>query len=239
MGTADVNPERAIVAIAAESREFDGLLRHATQQRPLAGPIVFAREAEVDGVRWILAANGPGARLAAEAVRFALSAAAPRALVSTGFCGSLEPDWPEGDIVVATEVRSREGSWPASAPDSTMPYRKGAVVSGDRVAATSAEKADLKREGASAVEMEAAVVAQSASSAGVPFYCIRAVSDTATGDMPLDFNEYRDAEGRFDRSRIAGAALLRPGAIAGLMRLDAACRRASRNLGDFLAHCRF
>ena len=30
---------------------------------------------------------------------------------------------------------------------------------------------------------------------GVPFYCVRAVSDTASEDMPLDFNLYRDSEG--------------------------------------------
>jgi hypothetical protein len=66
---------------------------------------------------------------------------------------------------------------------------------------------------------------------------VRAVSDVAAEDMPLDFNLYRDASGRFSRARIALAAFQRPfAAIPALMRLDRNCRIASESLGEFFVN---
>jgi adenosylhomocysteine nucleosidase len=116
---------------------------------------------------------------------------------------------------------------------------RGEILSLDRVAVTAAEKRDLReRTGAIAIEMESAAVAAKAREWGVPFRCIKAVSDTAAEDMPLDFNLYRDSAGRFSRSRIALAAMRRPfTAIPALLRLDRNCRRAAEKLGEFFADC--
>jgi len=74
----------------------------------------------------------------------------------------------------------------------------------------------------------------------VPFYCVRAVSDTAHEDLPLDFNLYRDRAGRFSLSKIALAAIRRPFTrIPALRRLEANCNVASESLGAFFADCRF
>ena len=108
-----------------------------------------------------------------------------------------------------------------------------------RVAVTPEEKNHLRAAGGSVVEMEAAAVAAVAQRAGVPFYCIRAVSDGAGEALGLDFNEFRDARGRFSRFRIAMAAVRRPSVIPALIRLDRNCRRAAENSGAFLADCRF
>ena len=42
--------------------------------------------------------------------------------------------------------------------------------------------------------------------AGVPFYCIRAVTDTADESFANDFNAARDGDGHFIRSQICGGA---------------------------------
>ena len=90
------------------------------------------------------------------------------------------------------------------------------------------------------MEMEAAGVAARASEKGIPFFCVRSVSDTAAEDLVLDFNTYRDREGRFSRLRVAGAALRRPWSlIPGLLRLNRNSLAASESLGDFLVDCRF
>jgi hypothetical protein len=107
------------------------------------------------------------------------------------------------------------------------------------VAVTAAEKHELRRSGAAAVEMEWAGVMEAASRRGLPCYAVRVVSDTASEPMPMDFNRFRRADGRFDRRRIGLAAVLQPWKIPGLLRLQRNCRYASAKLGEFLGTCKF
>jgi adenosylhomocysteine nucleosidase len=184
--------------------------------------------------QWILVANGPGPSLASAAVNDRLREQGlerqrrVEGIVSTGFCGALDPGLGVGDIVVSSDG--------VASPRS---FVRGEILSLDRVAVTAAEKRDLReRTGAIAIEMESAAVEAKAREWGVPFRCIKAVSDTAAEDLPLDFNLYRDSAGRFSRPRIALAAMRRPfTAIPALLRLDRNCRHAAEKLGEFFADC--
>jgi hypothetical protein len=69
---------------------------------------------------------------------------------------------------------------------------------------------------------------------GGSFYAVRVVSDLAAEDFALDFNRYRDADGRFQKARIALAGIRHPG---DLLRMARRGREASEALGDFLAQC--
>ena len=86
----------------------------------------------------------------------------------------------------------------------------------------------------------ALAVAARAQDAGLPFYCIRAVTDLAGETMANDFNNALRPNGRFDTISILGSSLRHPAArLPELFRLRSRCDRASRALGDFLADCRF
>ena len=92
------------------------------------------------------------------------------------------------------------------------PFVQGDVVSVDRVAVTAAEKRDLRTAPARQWSIWNRRRSQrKAREWDVPFCCVRAVSDVAGDDLPLDFNRYRDADGRFranaDRAGRHGAAL--------------------------------
>ncbi len=237
MDTAEPLP---VAAIAAEPLEFRGLLRHASVVRRLAWPLAWTREAHIGGRRWILAAHGPGPRLARLAAEIALDRCHGRAItLSTGFCGALDPSLQLGDIFVAREViAAAAGSrFTAQAPAAPDAFRQGVLWSQDHVAVGADEKRALRSRGADAVDMEAAAVAGEAARRGVPFYCVRAVSDTASESLPLDFNRLRDSEGRFSKSRITSAVVVHPSSLIPLLRFGAACRRAAARLGDFLACC--
>ena len=213
--------------VAAEAREFEGILKRAGDVRPLKWPgAAFSREAAWKNSRWFLIANGPGPRLVERALERKPDV---DRILSIGFCGALDPALRIGDIVVSGEVPKGLGA----------SFVRGDVVSVDRVAITARDKCDLRAAtGAAVVEMESAAVAQKAREWDVPFGCVRVVSDVAGEDLPLDFNRYRDADGRFERTRIALAALGRPFTVLpGLVRLDRDCRRAAERLGEFLANC--
>jgi adenosylhomocysteine nucleosidase len=231
---------RTILLVAAERLEFAGLLSRLTGVTEISCGSEYAACADVGGDRWVLAANGPGPRLAAEAAAAACRDRAPDIVVSTGFCGALDPHLALADIVVAERVLGDRGSYPARLPRTSRPHARGAVLSQCSVAVTVADKRRLRQSGACAVEMEAYGLAERASNWGSDFYCIRAVSDRADEDLPMDFNAVRDPSGRFDRMRIARAALARPlERVPRLWRMRRNCRQAAEQLGEFLADCRF
>lgn len=239
MDTAD---PPSVIAVAAQPLEFLGLLRRAEARRRLAWPIAYAREARLRGRRWILAAHGPGPRLAGAAAEAALDRCGGRAVVlSTGFCGALDPSLRAGDIFAAREVFDTSGrrTFPAALPQSPRSFHQGRLWSQNRVAVSAEEKASLRKQGGDAVDMEAAAVAAEAARRNAPFYCVRVVSDPAGETLPADFNASRGPEGRFSNFRITLAALLHPSSLLPLLRFGRSCRRAALILGDFLASCRF
>lgn len=195
----------------------------------------FARRGE-----WLTVANGAGAKHAAAAVDRALSDFAADAIVSTGFCGALSPALSVADIVIATSVTDGAQSFAASLPACSRPHHRGIIVSIDHVAQTAAEKRKLHASGAIAVEMEAAGVAARARDRGLPFYCIRAVSDLASEDMANDFNRALRDDGHFATMSLLTGTLRKPLVrLPELLRLRNRCTRAARVLGEFIADCRF
>jgi nucleoside phosphorylase len=227
-----------LILVAAEGREFGGLLKRLSNVEKLPLPVQFARICALNGTTVILAANGPGEALAATAAQAMEAFRGWSALVSYGFCGAVDESLHAGDIFVATEVMGvGSTSSPAHCP---ADHQEGKLLTIDRVATTPEEKAELRQGGARVVEMEAAAVARKAQEWNVPFYCIRVVTDAAGERLPLDFNRMRDSQGRFSRTRILTAACRRPSSVfPGLLRLNAACKNASNALGDFFADCRF
>src|SRR5262249_24775287 len=142
------------------------------------------------------------------------------AVVSTGFCGALDPALQISDIVVATLVHSDTSVNFTSTPASTRPFHAGPVATVDRVVGTSADKSPLRASVAIAVEMEAAGVARVAKAMCVPFLCIRTVTDLAEEDMANDFNTALRNDGHFDTIKLLTGALRHPVArVPELLRL--------------------
>jgi adenosylhomocysteine nucleosidase len=155
--------------VAAERREFDGLLQRAEQVAKLDWPLRFARMAWLKGEPIVLVADGPGPKLAGRAAEFARKDQELKGLVSTGFCGALNPTLKACDIFVATEVLGVPHALSVPRSHSCERYRTGKLLSIDRVVSTVAEKAALHLTGADAVEMEAAAVAAKAAEWNIPF----------------------------------------------------------------------
>jgi adenosylhomocysteine nucleosidase len=231
---------RTVLLVAAEPREFDGLLAHCGGVEKPRWPVQWARTAVLNGHRLYMLANGAGPRRAAQAIGAARTAKAPDAIVSFGFCGALEPGLEVGDIFAGTSVRTSERCFPLEQPLTRKPFHSGVVVSVNRVAQTAEEKRGLRATGASVVEMEAAGVLEAARGWGPRIYCVRAVTDLADEDFGLDLNAALRHDGHFDTMQLFTSALRRPRVLVPeLLRLRRRCRKASRSLGDFIADCQF
>lgn len=167
--------------------------------------------------------TGPGFRAAAMAMEQLLRRERPACVISAGTCGALDPALGIGDVLSVGLVRNEDGELP------TTLWRGETVLwSQDRVAVRAQDKAALLARGASIVDMEAIVVGRLCRQWEIPFGCVKAVSDTANEDLPIDFNRYRDEQGQFQRSRIAIAGIMK---LPDLLRLRRNTEHAVRNLG--------
>jgi nucleoside phosphorylase len=237
----------SILFVAAEAAELEPLAERLENLRKLSWPIDYAYEGIAHSRRFILVANGAGPKLASQATEVAiravkgadLSASQLEAIISTGYCGGLDAALKTGEIVVATEIldAATQERFPCQAVEGMA--ARGVVLSQDRIAIDTVEKERLFREtDAVAVEMEAAGVSARAKRAGLPFYCIKVISDTATESFALDLNRMRTTEGRVARGKIILHALARPNLVPGLLRLKRRTEDAAKVLGEFLVSCR-
>jgi len=194
----------------------------------------------------ILVRTGEGRDNAAEGTRVLLDRTSVERLIVVGFSGGLSPALAPGSLVVSRQVL--DGSTPAPSPDPALVDElagqdgalAGTIVTSERLLWTSQSKAavwsTIPQHSPAAVDLETAAIASEASSRGVPYVAIRAVSDPAEESLPIDFNHYLDATGRIDRLKVVGQAARRPGLIAPLWRLRKRAALCSERLAD--AVCR-
>jgi len=225
-----------ILFVAADPRELSEWIKRWENVRPVALAVNWARAGKWKGRSVAAIANGAGAERAFTA---AIMAGAISAVCSTGFCGALEPGLKIGDVVVATEVRNGTQTYAAGLPVGPASPR-GAVMSIDHVAQTALEKSNLRVSGGVIVEMEAAGVARAAEDLGIPFYCVRVVSDLADENFANDFNAALTSDGQFSVLRLVAGAFGSPQQRFGeLIRLQRRTALASKKLGEFLGECSF
>ena len=112
-----------------------------------------------------------------------------RAVAVMGFCGALRADLEPGDLVVATEIRTRDGSYvPCSSAPVLAALRRlgvgrvhvGPIVSTGHIARDD-ERTELATTGAIAVDMESAWLADAARDR--PLAVLRAVVDTPEREL--------------------------------------------------------
>jgi nucleoside phosphorylase len=243
--------------------EFSGILSKAEKKRSESLPIDWARTAKLGEHQVLLATNGVGWDRGAAAVD-AAAGFRPDAVISTGFCGALEEGLRIAEIVVGTCIRQtfeRDPGPPERSHRKPAPHtyparhldcpagqgkharirtRFGPVCSIDHVAQTAEEKVRLRSTRCCAVEMEAAGVAQRAKALGLPFHCVKAVTDLVGETMANDFNSALRSDGHFDTMLILRRSLRHPTVrLPELLRLRNRCVRAAQALGEFFADCRF
>ncbi len=238
----------AILLVAAEADELKPFAKQLTGLRKLNWPLRYAVEGILHGRRTMLAANGAGPKLAAQAVEVAiravtaaeLSASKLEAVVSVGYCGALTPEGREGQVVVATEVVDAANGtrFPCIIPQAEYVYQSGVVISQDCVASDCSEKQQLGKTGAIAVDMEAAGVAGRTKRADLPFLCIKVITDRVDESFGWDLNAMRTSEGRIARGKIGIYALTHPKLIPELFRWKRRSEGAAQALGEFLVSCR-
>jgi len=162
----------------------------------------------------------------------------PKLMVCAGFAGALTDALHVGDIVLAEEVvdgneHRWRPTWPARLPEGrwTPPLHRGRLLSVGQLIATPADKrrlAELYQ--ACAVEMESALFAARCTQAGIPFACVRAISDEAATPLSPALTSLLTGSNA-SAWRVLMALARRPGMLPELLRLAGDTKRASEQLG--------
>ncbi len=200
--------------------------------------VCFALEDEARAFRKLVAGRaevsilitGIGRKNAERAVRSFLQNNSPQRIFTSGFAGGLDPELQIGAVVFQTadaslaEMLGQHGG-------------RGVAFHCDaHIATTVVEKVALRRTtGADAVEMESAAIHSVCAAQGIPCATVRVISDTATEDLPLDFNQLSYPDQSLNFGKLAWAIAKSPGKIPALLRLQKNTGLAAKRLAEVLA----
>lgn len=177
--------------------------------------------------------TGIGVRNAERAVRQTLGEFSPRRVFSCGFAGALNPRLRIADVVFASESTNADLAARLQSLDATS----AKFFCAETVAITVAEKSALRaRTGADAVEMESQIISAVCRERGIECVTLRAISDSAHEDLPLDFNALMTSEHELSAARLAWAILKAPRRIPALIGLGKNSARAAEQLARVLRH---
>lgn len=164
----------------------------------------------------------------------------PNVCIASGVAGSLRATYRVGEVFVAREVMELE-SGRTIATDSELvkaAERRGIrlaerLLSSANMVVTAEGKNRLGRM-AEAVEMESFAVLTEAAARKVPAVAIRAISDAADQDLPMDFSGVLDDQGKVKASKVARSLARAPHKLPSLLRLGRDTRVAATKLAGFL-----
>jgi adenosylhomocysteine nucleosidase len=160
--------------------------------------------------------------------------------ISSGLAGSLDTALSPGDVVAAHTVETLDRSCQATSDaalfDLAVTYGAKPVnvsLTSEKIVGTAEAKEELSQRG-SVVEMESTYVLAAAAQRGMPGVAVRAISDAADEDLPVDFGRILDSHGHLKMGGLLKEVGLSPYRIPLLIQFGRQSRAAGKSLADFL-----
>jgi adenosylhomocysteine nucleosidase len=181
-------------------------------------------------VEWVAACAGVGADAATRAFAQIERLGAVDSVLSTGWAGALREDIATGRAYRVSEVvdaGTGERFRVSDRPQACL------LVTSPQIAHAQEKRRLASAYAASLVDMEAAAVARLAAARGVPFRCVKGVSDALADQLP-DLNGFISSDGQFHLVRFALFAMLRPWHWPALVRMGGNSRKAAHGIRESL-----
>jgi adenosylhomocysteine nucleosidase len=216
-----------VAIIAAMAGELKPLVRGWRHERSNGVDLWSWR---FDEGEWIAACAGAGVAAATRAFVEVEKDGPVDSVISTGWAGALREELAPGqacDVSCAIDARTGERFVASGPPNDCW------LVTSSRVADASEKLRLASTYGAGLVDMEAAGVARLAQMRGIPFYCVKGISDGYRDQLP-DFNRFISQNGQFQLARFIVFAALRPWCWPALMRMGENSRKAAQGIRDSL-----
>ena len=219
-----------VAIIAAMPGELKPLVRGWRHERADGADLwrwSFQDESGVDG-EWIAACAGAGADAARRAFAATERYGALDRVISTGWVGALSEDYQPGKIYwAAGTIDARTGERFAAAGSIAADPSDLWLVTSPCVADAAEKQRLASTYGAALVDMEAAAVARLAEARGIPFACLKGVSDGFRERLP-DLNPFIGPQGQFLLARFILFAVFRPWCWPALLRMGENSTKAAQ-----------
>jgi adenosylhomocysteine nucleosidase len=187
-----------------------------------------------EGGEWIAACAGAGVDAATRAFVEVEKLAPVDQLVSVGWAGGLREDLTSGQAYnVSGVIDASTGERFETATGTETNSRELLLVTSPKAADFKEKQRLAATYQAALVDMEAAGVARLAQARGIPFYCIKGISDGYSDQLP-DFNCFISPSGRLQLGRIVVFSLLSPWHWRALMRMGENSNKAAHALAESL-----
>jgi adenosylhomocysteine nucleosidase len=231
---------RFLVTFAVEAEFAPWRKLREFKKRPLENGSSFKTTFGDNDVEVLLTGIGNAACGESLAKNSFLQDGKPDLVISSGLAGALKERLKPGDLIVPLKARTLRNDANA---DSDSVFRERAIQQGalpietlitvDRIVATAEEKARLAFFG-EAVDMESAIIMSHFAAAAVPVLTIRAVSDAADEDLPIDFDRCLTPQGAIKPMSLVNAIVRRPSKLPNLVRFGRQSNQAAQKLARFL-----
>ena len=185
----------------------------------------------VGDTRYMFAETGVGGAMVRKTLDWLRAYELPPFVFMAGFAGALVEDLDVGDGVHVGAVVGPDGVRREATLPLDLPYRVGTLVTSDRMIGEPNEKRKLaETHHAIVVDMETSYVASWCEERGVPWGCVRVVSDDVRTPLSKDVFDLLE-NGRVSLWRLTKAICRRPSIIDELLKL----RRATNKAADEIA----
>lgn len=152
----------------------------------------------------------------------------PKLVITSGFAGALNPNLTAGQVIAQANTPFVENF-----PTITQTLPLSSIHCSSTIVRTSAEKARLYASTqCDAVEMESGLIQETCTARDIPCLTLRAVSDTAKDDLPLDFSALTGSDGTVRIPKLLLELAKKPGKIPALVRLGSHSTLAAKKIAN-------
>ncbi|MDC7218091.1 MAG: hypothetical protein PQJ28_03605 [Spirochaetales bacterium] len=235
---------KKIAIVAAMEQEAQAICPAPQHENLGKFPILAGTLKSTTSYRCIV--SGIGIARATEAAEL-LCTKKPDLILSIGVSGGLAAGLEAGTLVTATSIHSdiaELDSWFESDEDAKLrselvpscgETQCGKLITAKEAVLTPQDKLFMhERTGALAVDMESIAVAQTAKKNGIPFGCIRAISDDSKRGIPKESLAGVNETGKTQLGPILKAIMKRPGLIFELIPMGRDYSKGLKALGKIL-----
>jgi adenosylhomocysteine nucleosidase len=183
-----------------------------------------------EGGEWIAACAGAGQNAATRALAEIEKDGPVTSLFSIGWAGALTESCHAGGVYQVSRIVDAHTGERFELDSSANGC---ALVTNPAIADETGKRRLASAYGAILVDMEAAGLARLAEMRGIPFACVKGVSDELTARLP-DLNRFLASDGRFKLARFVFFASVRPWYWLALIRMGENSKKAAQGIAQSL-----